>query len=32
MEYATATHDERLRDLETDIDALAEAVGAPRKR
>ncbi|OAH16325.1 hypothetical protein [Streptomyces jeddahensis] len=32
MENATATHDERLRDLEADIDALADAVGTPGER
>ncbi|MFH9090866.1 hypothetical protein [Streptomyces sp. NPDC017673] len=32
MENATAAHDERLRDLEADIDALEDAVGAPGER
>ncbi|WP_078969896.1 hypothetical protein [Streptomyces natalensis] len=32
MANEMAMHVERLRDLEADIDALADAVGAPRER
>ncbi|MFF4836983.1 hypothetical protein [Streptomyces sp. NPDC001315] len=32
MENETATYGQRLRDLEADIDVLADAVGVPRER